>query len=86
MNKTERISGPIPRQMGGHSVAFGADQFTSVRKLTEGGFATIFTARQGEQRKALKVESNVICQRRHLSNVVTVGIVCCIPPGSDSTS
>jgi len=86
MNKTERISGPVPRQMGGHSVAFGADQFTSVRKLTEGGFATIFTARQGEQRKALKVESNVICHRRHLSNVVTVGIVCCIPPGSDSTS
>ena len=67
MNKTERISGPVPRQMGGHSVAFGADQFTSVRKLTEGGFATIFTARQGEQRKALKVESNVICHRRYFS-------------------
>ena len=59
MNKTERISGPVPRLMGGHSVAFGTDQFTLVRKLTEGGFATIFTARQGDQRKALKVDSNV---------------------------
>ena len=60
MNKTERISGPVPRLMGGHSVAFGTDQFTLIRKLTEGGFATIFTARQRDQRKALKVDSNVI--------------------------
>ena len=77
MNKTARISGPVPRLMGGHSVAFGTDQFTLVRKLTEGGFATIFTARQGDQQKALKVDSNVICRRRHRSSLVTVGVVLC---------
>ena len=77
MNKTERISGPVPRLMGGHSVAFGTDQFTSVQKLTEGGFATIFIARQGDQRKALKVAPNVICHRKHRSSLVTVGDVLC---------
>ena len=65
----QRISGPVPRLMGGHSVAFGTDQFTLVQELTEGAFATIFTARQGDQQKALKVDCNVICLGRHRSIV-----------------
>ena len=55
VQKMQRVGTAIPR-FTGHSVTLGEDSFSALRKITDGGFATIFTAKLEDKLKVLKVK------------------------------
>ena len=55
--KMRKVDSPLPKIVSGRTLTFRGDSFASIKKLTEGGFATIYTAKVEDSVKALKVDS-----------------------------
>ena len=55
IQKLQRAGTAVPRFTPGHSVTLGEESFSALKKIADGGFATIFTARLEDKLNVLKV-------------------------------
>ena len=55
VGRMEKINRNFPRVVGGQSLEVGGECYSNVKKLTEGGFATIYVGESKGQACALKV-------------------------------
>lgn len=49
------VSSALPQLVSGRTVVLGDQEFTGIKKVTSGGFGTIYTCRRGKETKVLKV-------------------------------
>ncbi len=55
VHKVEKVPGQLPRLVSGRGITFGQEEFSSVKRVTEGGFAVVYTAKTKDRTVALKV-------------------------------
>ena len=55
MDSVHVVSSTLPQLASGHTVRLGDCQYSNVKKMTSGGFGTIYTCKQGRETKVLKV-------------------------------
>ena len=62
VGRMEKISGSFPRVVSGQSLDVGGECYSNVKKLTEGGFATIYVGDHNGTTDTLKVGCWGACQ------------------------
>ena len=55
MDSVPTMLSAMPQLVNGHTVRLGGREYSSVKKMTSGGFGTIYTCKQDKQTKVLKV-------------------------------
>ena len=73
MDTTCTVSAALPQLVNGRCVTLGQFEFSNIGKVTSGGFASIFTCKQGKETKVLKV---CVCHCVGVCMRVGVGYMC----------
>ena len=56
-----RVPGALPQLVSGRTVRLGQQEFTGLKKMTSGGFGTIYSCRDDGESKVLKVLKLPLC-------------------------